>query len=56
MSFMLQVLREASINMESAASQLNGSIPSDYSNGVTSNNFAAVHNIVSQNQIVPDAC
>lgn len=53
---MLQVLKEASINMENVASQLNGSVPSDYSNGVTSNNFAAVHNVGSQNPIAPDVC
>lgn len=42
--------------MENSASQLNGSVPSDYSNGVTSNNFVAVHNVGSLNPIAPDAC
>lgn len=42
--------------MENSASQLNGSMTSDYSSGVTSNNFVAVHNVGSQNPIVPDAC
>lgn len=42
--------------MENSASQLNGSVPSDYSNGVTSNNYVAVNNVGSQNPIAPDAC
>lgn len=42
--------------MENVASQLNGSVASDYSNGVAPNNFAVVHNVGFQNPVVPDAC
>ena len=41
--------------MENAASQLNGSVSSDYPNGVMPNNFATIHSVGSQNTI-PDSC
>lgn len=52
----LQVLREAGMNMENVASQLNGSIPSEYMTGVAPNNFAVVHQVTSQSSIISDVC